>query len=231
MTDARSDYKVVSRSENYLENVAAACRKARTQIHPYRFDPVDFIENVLMVDGVESVWATRWVQPKGKLSLKLFDRISIWDPPAEVSFDPVTLHFDRALWANAKLGRTQETFIAAHEVGHIMLHDASAMTFSSEKEERISFRKSDDESAEWQAHTFAGYVLLPTHAVRKFNDQSMLSFLCNAPDSLVTERLAAVRGIKKTLNSHQLEDFCMGCGDLTAVTQGICLDCERKRNN
>src|SRR5882724_3411728 len=175
-----SDYKVVSRSEDYLANVAAACRRARPQAHPYRFDPVDFIENVLMVDGVESVWSTLWVQPKGKLSLKLFDRTSIWDPPAEVSFDPVTLHFDRALWANAKLGRTQETFIATHEIGHIILHDANAKTFSSEKEARISFRKSDDESAEWQAHTFTGHALLPTHAVQKINDQEMLAFLCNA---------------------------------------------------
>jgi hypothetical protein len=137
-----SDYKVVSRSEDYIEDVAAACRRARPQNHPFRFDPVEFIEKVLMVDGVESVWKTRWVRPKGKVSLKLFDRASIWDPPAEVTFDPIILHFDRTLWTNAKLGRIQEAFIAAHEIGHVMLHDATAKAFSNEEEARISFRKS-----------------------------------------------------------------------------------------
>jgi hypothetical protein len=218
-----SDYKVTSRSEDYLETAAAACRKARPQDHAYRFDPVDFIENILMINGVESVWTTRWVQPKGKLSLKLFDRTSIWDSPAEVSFDPATLHFDRTLWANAKSGRTQEVFIAAHEIGHILLHDATAQEFSSEKEARISFRKSDDESAEWQAHVFAGHLLLPTHTVRKINDQDSLAFLCNAPDQLVAERLVTVRNIKKG------SDYCRDCGNLRAVTRGICVDCERER--
>jgi hypothetical protein len=225
-----SDYKVAPRSENYIADVAAACRKARPHQHPYRFDPIDFIENVLMVDGVEAVWKTPWIQPKGRLALKLFDRASTWHPPAEVTFNPITLHFDKNFWRRAKLGEIHETFIAAHEIGHIMLHDASAKEFSNEAEARISFRRSDDESAEWQAHTFAGHVLLPTHTVRKIDDQDRLAFLCNAPDSLVAERLVAVRSIKKILNGPQLEDYCIGCGDLTTVTQGVCSDCERKRN-
>jgi hypothetical protein len=224
-----SDYKVAPRSEYYIEDVAAACRRSRSQNHSLRFDPVEFIEKVLMVDGVESVWTgPRWLRPKGKLSLELFDRLSIWDPPAEVTFDPVTLHFDRALWAYAKQGRVEETFIAAHEIGHVILHDATAKAFSHEKEARISFRRSDDESAEWQAHTFAGHLLLPTHIVQQINNQDRLAFLCNAPDRLVEERLATVRRIKKILNGPPLEDYCRGCGCLAKVTQGVCCDCQKK---
>ena len=225
-----SDYKVISRSEDYIERVAAACRKARPQNHAYRFDPVDFIENVLMIDGVESVWTTRWVRPKGKLSLQLFDRASVWDSPAEVSFDPVTLHFDRRSWANAKSGQPHEVFIAAHEIGHVMLHDATAQEFSSEKEARISFRKSDDESAEWQAHIFAGHVLLPTHTVQKFNDSEKLAFLCNAPDQLALERVTTVRNIKKILNGAQFSDYCTECGNFQPVVGGVCGNCEQKRS-
>ncbi len=226
-----SDYKVAPRSEDYIADVAAACRKVRPQQHLYRFDPIDFIENVLMVEGVEAVWKSRWIQPKGKLSLRLFDRASKWHPPAEVTFEPtITLHFDNNFWRRAKLGETFETFIAAHEIGHILLHDVNAKEFSNEAEARISFRRSDDESAEWQAHTFAGHVLLPTHTVGKIDDQDRLAFLCNAPDQLVAERLATVRKIKRILSGPQAEDYCTGCGDLAAVTQGICFDCERKRN-
>lgn len=223
-----SDYKVPSRSEDYIEDVAAACRRARPQDYPFRFDPMEFIEKVLMVEGVESVWKTHWAQPKGKLLLKLFDRASIWDPPAEVTFNPIALHFDRTLWTNAKLGRIQEAFIAAHEIGHIMLHDATAKAFSSEEEARISFRRSNDESAEWQAHTFAGHLLVPTHIVQTINDQERLAFLCNAPDRLVEERIATVRRIKKLLSGPQLDDYCRGCGFLAKVTQGVCRDCQEK---
>jgi hypothetical protein len=232
-----SDYKVPSRSEDYIAAVAVACRQARPQQNPYRFDPTDFIENVLMVDGVEAVWPNRWALPKGNLHLKLFDRASKWDPPAEVSFCPkITLHFDRSFWARAKAGETHETFIAAHEIGHILLHDVTAKEFSNELEARISFRKSDDESAEWQAHTFAGHLLLPTPVVQKIDDLDRLAFLCNAPDALVAERLATVRKIKKILNPHQtlgrlgLQDYCPGCGHFKDVAEGgVCFDCEKTK--
>jgi hypothetical protein len=225
-----SDYKVAPRSEDYIADVAGACRTARPGRHPYRFDPIDFIENVLMVDGVEAVWKSRWVQPKGKLSLALFDRASKWDAPAEVTFKPsIMLHFDRTVWQAAKLGEVYGTFVAAHEIGHIMLHDATAKEFSSEAEARISFRRADDESAEWQAHTFAGHLLLPTHVVQKLDDPERLAFLCNAPGQVVAERLTAVRSIKKNLNGPKIEDYCSGCGWLTDVTDGLCSDCERKR--
>lgn len=120
-------------------------------------------------------------------------------------------------------------FVAAHEIGHIMLHDETAKEFSSEAEARIPFRREDDESAEWQAHKFAGHLLLPTRAVQKIDDPEKLEFLCNAPGQLVTERLATVRSIKKILNGPQIEDYCVGCGCLTAVARGVCTNCEKKR--
>jgi hypothetical protein len=232
-----SDYKVTSRSEDYIATVAAACRQARPQQRSYRFDPTDFIENVLMIDGVEAVWRNRWASPKGKLHFELFDRASKWDPPAEVSFRPkITLHFDRTFWTRAKAGQTHEAFIAAHEIGHILLHDVTAKEFSNESEARISFRKSDDESAEWQAHIFAGHLLLPTSVVQKIDDHDRLAFLCNAPDGLVAERLVTVRKIKKVLNPPRvfarplLQDYCTGCGHFKDIAEGgVCCDCEEAK--
>jgi hypothetical protein len=224
-----SDYKVAPRSEEYIAQVAAACRRARPQPNRDRFDPIDFIRNRLMTDGVESVWQTRWALPKGRVHLELYDRETKWDPPAEVRFKPkTTMLFDSITWDKASRGETHETFVAAHEIGHAMLHDSSAKEFSSVPDERISFRQTNEDSAEWQAHIFAGHVLIPTFLVRRIGDHERLAFLCNAPDHLVAERLSTVRNTKEILHSPQVKDFCLGCGDLTTTRVGYCSDCAER---
>ena len=61
---------------------------------PIDFDPVDFIENVLMIDGVE-VCVDNTLGPTRKESFhfELFDRASVWDSPAEVLIRPGDLAF------------------------------------------------------------------------------------------------------------------------------------------
>lgn len=224
-----SDYKVAPRSEEYIAKVAGACRRARPQPNRDRFDPINFIQTRLMTDGVESVWRSPWALPKGTVSLEFYDRQTKWDSPAEVRFRPkTTMFFDRTVWERARLGETHETFVAAHEIGHVMLHDSSAKEFSSSPDERIKFRQADEDSAEWQAHTFAGHLLVPTFLVLRINDQERLEFICNAPDHLVAERLSTVRNTKEALYSNQVKDFCFRCGDLTYTRDGHCSDCAQR---
>jgi IrrE N-terminal-like domain len=124
-----------------------------------------------------------------------------------------------------KDGEPFASFILAHEAGHILLHDNSAKAFSNQKTSQLSFIPPED-SAEEQANQFAGHLLLPTRTITKFNDAEMLAVLCNVPDQLAEERLAAVRRQERHLAG--LKDYCRDCGDFAEVSNGLCNGCVHK---
>jgi hypothetical protein len=193
---------------------------------------MDFLTNVLIGQSIDAVVTTRG-RKKGKLSVKFFDREFDQEDPAYVEFDParrddyVTLHVDREIWRLAERGDSYACWVLAHEIGHILLHDHYANAFSSDKEAQVVFTGSTKEDfAEWQAITFAGYLLLPTHVVRKFNDANILAAACNAPDQLVAERLNAVRSMKKVLNPSYEGEMCSRCGHFTQVRSGNWTKCD-----
>lgn len=220
------DYKVPFRSEDIIADAAVACRQITpTSLHPYAFDVVGLVE-ILVTRGVEAVFSLGG-KKKGHLRIEFFERDSNWDDPAFVTFNPVTLNVDREIWAKAKAGDSYARSVIAHEIGHIILHDHNAKAFSSDKTARINFTGSQEDSAEWQAHTFMGHLLLPTATVRKFNDRVLLAGLCNAPDSLVDERLLTVRNMKPSLNCCEENDYCRTCGEYAFVENGICKRCQK----
>ncbi|MGY0574199.1 ImmA/IrrE family metallo-endopeptidase [Bradyrhizobium sp. RDM12] len=132
---------------------------------------------------------------------------------------------DSAIWEAAKLGKTFACFVLAHEVGHILLHDNTAKAFSSSKSEQLSFL-GEGESAEEQANSFAGHLLVPTRTVHRFPDKDLLAAVCNVPDELAEDRLAAVSNAKAVLAQHRTTDYCRGCGGFTEVTFGVCPSCK-----
>lgn len=219
-----SDYKVRFLAEHLIEAAAAACWKAAPPARAYIFDVIKLIE-VLVTSGIDSVFLITGDRKKGLLEVEFFDR-DWWEKPAWVTFGKrVKLTIGQGVWAAAKAGDVFACFILAHEIGHILLHDNNAKAFSSAKEDRLSF-VGDEDSAEGQANSFAGFLLIPTATVRKFNDEEMLAVLCNVPNQLAIERLGAVRSIKTVLARTNMTDYCSGCGHYTNVSRGICRNCE-----
>jgi hypothetical protein len=225
------DHKVTFRSEDAIASIAAQCWTTSQQTRPFTFDVMGFVKNVLIDQSIDAVVRTRG-RKKGKLSIKFFDREFAQEDPAYVEFDPtqrdnyVTLHVDRKIWERAERGDSYACWVLAHEIGHILLHDHYANAFSKDEESRPPFTGSKEDFAEWQAITFAGYLLLPTHVVQKFNDATMLAAACNAPDRLVTDRLAAVRSIKKVLSRNYDGEMCGKCNSFTLVRSGNWTKCD-----
>jgi hypothetical protein len=221
------DYKVRYLHEDLIASAAAACWKAAPPDRSYIFDVIKLIE-VLVTSGIDRIFHIKGDRYKGHLEIEFFDR-EWWEKPAWVTFGKtVKLTVDRAIWAAAKVGDVFACFILAHEVGHILLHDHNAKAFSNIKADQLSFVEEGD-SAEAQANSFAGHLLLPTQTVRKFNNAEMLAILCNVPDKLATERLGAIRLIKNILANTNLTDYCCDCGHYTEVSAGVCKTCTDER--
>lgn len=190
-----------------------------------------FIKNVLIAQGIDAVVHTRG-RKKGKLALKFFERQFIQDDPAYVEFDAkrdnyVTLHVDREVWRQAELGDSDAGEILAHEIGHVLLHDHYANAFSADPNNQKLFAgTSKEDFGEWQAITFAGHLLIPTLAVRKFAEARVLAAVTNTPERLALERIEAVRNEKMTLSRPYEGDMCGKCSNFTLVREGCITRCD-----
>lgn len=226
------NHKVAFKSEETIAAIAAQCWTISQQTRPFTFDVMGFLKNVLVSKGIDCVVGTRG-RTKGKLVVKFFDREFLQDDPAYVEFDPklrddyVTLHVDRKIWELAEKGDSYACWILAHEIGHILLHDYYAAAFATDNCGQVIFEgTSKEDFAEWQAITFAAYLLIPTHVAQKYGDAKLLAAVCNAPHKLALDRLAQVRAIKKVLSRGYEGDMCGECGNFTLVRTGNCTTCD-----
>jgi hypothetical protein len=226
------NHKVPFRSEETIAAIAARCWAASPQQRPLTFGVVEFIKNVLVEQGIDVV-----VKPgshkKGKLVIAFFDREFPQDDPAYVEFardrrdNYVTLNVDREIWRLAGLGDSDASEILAHEIGHILLHDHYANAFSLDANgQRLFSGTSKEDFAEWQAITFAGHLLIPTHVARRYSDPKILSAVTNTPERQAQDRLIAIQNEKKILNSRYAGEICDGCGNFTLVRDGRRLTCD-----
>ncbi|WP_370880090.1 ImmA/IrrE family metallo-endopeptidase [Labrys monachus] len=135
------------------------------------------------------------------------------------------------MWLDAKKGEGRARYIIAHEIGHIYLHDYMPSSFSS-----TNFRhfKSlpEEQTAEWQAHTFAKYFILPDSIVLNFIDAPSIMFRCNIDDEIAIERLQKVnRKYKRpplyapTPQPHE-GDSCPNCSNFTLIRTGLLVRCD-----
>ena len=205
------DYKVTFTREEQIATIAASWLDAHASERRYI---TEFVENTL----------TKRLRKKDRLKIEYFDRTCKYDEPAYVTFRPLTLHVDRAIWYAAKAGDEYARFVIAHEVGHIILHDNDAKAFSSDRSLRIRFAEKEH-SAEWQANTFAAYFLLPDELVEKFNDEELLHIFCGTPRTVVRERLASFREARRASIRRFEGDACNRCGNFTIVRDGNRLKC------
>jgi hypothetical protein len=226
------NHKVPFKSEETIAAVAARCWAMSAQQRPLTFGVVGFIKNVLIEESIDTIVSTRG-RKKGKLAIKYFDREFLQDDPAYVEFardqqdNYVTLNVDRGIWRQAELGDSDACEILAHEIGHILLHDHYANAFSSDKDgQKLFAGTSKEDFAEWQAITFAGHLLIPSHVARRYSDSKILSAVTNTPEKLAKGRLAAILNEKKVLNPSYEGEMCEGCGDFTLVREGRRLTCD-----
>jgi Zn-dependent peptidase ImmA (M78 family) len=213
MSGAPRDYLVSFIREEEIARIANEWRRAAGIENSPEFNIVAFVEDVLSQK-----------LKKGPLRIKFFD-MRDGDDPAFVTFQPhPTLHIDRDVMSNAKIGDPESKGIVAHEVGHIILHDHHAKAFSHDRVNPKFYVK--ETSAEWQANTFVDYFLLPDHIVIAYSDVKELAKSCSVTQDLARHRLDAVAEARRPRPKIE-GDFCIKCGQFTVRRGGsVKCDCE-----
>lgn len=84
--------------------------------------------------------------------------------PAYVDLTAKVLHILSDVLREARNGVPHARFIVAHEIGHMILHKDQVMSFSDDKAVQLHYLP-DQQSAEWQANTFALTLLLPDQVI------------------------------------------------------------------
>lgn len=168
------------------------------------------------------------------LEILVFDDLKE-DSPAFVRFSnerrhgyqAVELHIEKWVLHNAKLGDEEARKIIAHEIGHIILHDASAQKFSQGSEKNMRFLE-NEESGEWQAKRFADAFLVPLHIAASFTNAEEMAQYCQVDIDCANRRIISVRAeaIERGASSG---NSCGRCGDYNLRTFGMsnfCMNCQ-----
>jgi Zn-dependent peptidase ImmA (M78 family) len=162
-----------------------------------------YIRSKLCGDGVSGVRAagairqlTNEVKVSGeflKLELRNSNKIGA---PAVVSYRPLKLEFDKIVWAKALLSRdVGANYIAAHELGHIVMHNHDAQPFSGLKQNYIDF---EELSAEWQANRFADCFLVTDREIDNYISPDVLAQVCMVSLDIAERRFLDVAGPAET---------------------------------
>jgi len=177
----RNDHYVDFAREERIARIANEWRRAAQLQGHWNFNIIQFVEHVL----------ARRYKAKGNLNIEFFDREGSKEKEAKVTYRPLTLRIDRKIWERARTGDAFARFVVAHEVGHILLHDHSAQPFSYDPAVQNQWCE-DENSAEWQANTFAYHFLLPDELVRQHYDVDALVEFCGVNESTARERLEKI---------------------------------------
>jgi Zn-dependent peptidase ImmA (M78 family) len=212
------DHKVQARSEKTLARWADDVRKLARLTGRYTFDICDLIERVL-VGRFEDKIGLAIVITQG-------DR---HDEPAFVKFRKmyprVVLNVRRKVWEDAKKGASYAYFVLAHEIAHILFHDHKAVAYTRDASLHIQYALPED-SAEWQADTFAKHLTMPDEALRDVTDATLLGVLCNVEQATATDRIASY------LRTGPMHEFsydgnpCGKCSNFTLVHNGTITRCD-----
>lgn len=175
----RDDYHVPFQSEQYIADLALEWRKVGGINYLTKFNIVNFF-NDFFIKAFK----------RGPLQLKLYQKDQK-DRIAYVSYNPFILNAHQEIWQFAFQNDPFSRHVIAHELGHLLLHDHNAKSFSSDPDLRIKF--SDKEhSSEWQADCFASHFLAPDFMVVEFPDPQRLADFCDIPIELAKERFVSI---------------------------------------
>lgn len=139
---------------------------------------------------------------------------------AVVSYHPLKIEFDRAVWTKALLFKDPDAnYIAAHELGHLILHNRYAQLYSGIKKAWIPFV---EDSAEWQANKFADYFLVLDGDIYHYISPAVIAQYCQVPTNVAERRFLEIAKMAECscpecfgtkvyrLNS---DHYCWGCGN------------------
>lgn len=211
------DYYVPFMREEEIARAANEWRRAEGCALKPDFNVVTFFESVL---------TKHLKRARGALTVKFFNSepggdpayLAIDDPSKPPTDRQMTLNIDGEIWGEARIGEPRARVIIGHEIGHIVLHghyERAAFSRGSEVRLRAHVQ---ERSAEWQADTFMGYLLLPTCIVRQYNSPREIAAGCSVPLDLAEERFAAAR--QQIVWRQKCPDQCTKCGDIDC--QGFC---------
>ena len=216
------DNKVAWVDSEKIEDFALAWRRIEGNLNAATFDIVAFLYDILP-----------GLLVKKALEIIPCDDLGA-DTPAYVKFikekqygyQVVQLHIEKWVLENAKLHDEEARLIIAHEIGHIILHDASAQKFSTGSGKNVRFL-ADEESGEWQAKRFADAFFVPLHVAASFGSAHELSAYCKVDLTVAKRRMLAVRA-KAIEIGRTSGNSCPQCGDYGTVVFGrsnFCMGC------
>jgi hypothetical protein len=212
----KSDYKVSFKREETIAESALELRRLANLVGKDFFNVTDLFRSF-----VSQKLKT------GPVQLILVDAKPD-DYPASVKFRPSRLYCDRGVWEDADQGEPGGRWILAHEFGHLILHDHHAKAFSSDPALRIKFAEKEY-SGEWQADTFAGYLLLPDELLVHAASPSEAAITYSLPIKFATERFEKFQEQKLRAKKYE-GDLCSNCGGILYGRNGsdmVCSNCER----
>lgn len=100
------------------------------------------------------------------------------DLEAYTQFQPPQIVFRNSSYQGLRNRVPRSRWTAAHELGHLVLHEAICKARSVEALSPSRIWKPYN-SAEWQANTFASHFLMPEHVVSEFSSPEEISENCN----------------------------------------------------
>jgi hypothetical protein len=185
------------------------------------------MEGLVSIDIVRLIEGYLVPHLPGGLRIEFYDQVE-GQPPAYVSYNPLTLSVDREIWRDAKEGEPGARNILAHEIGHIVMHKRDDLGYSFGKGSQLK-APPEDESAEWQANVFGHFLMVTDNALIE-----KMPLLHKAADIG-----APVWVVASVLNYDEARDIftfvaaptyggdlCGECGNFTLSRGGVNLCCE-----
>jgi Zn-dependent peptidase ImmA (M78 family) len=185
------------------------------------------MQGVLSIDIVRLIEGYLKPDLEGGLKIAFYDQAK-GQPPAYVSYDPLTLNVDREIWSDAKQGEPVARNILAHEIGHIVMHKHNDLGYSLGKDAQLK-APPEEERAEWQANVFGYFLMVTDNALVEEMPLLHKAADIGAPIWVVAsvQKYDAARDIFTFVDAPEYGgDPCGDCGNFTLSRRGIALNCE-----
>src|SRR5271156_2998091 len=204
------NHKVAFKTEADIKRIADNSRNAlcgRIDIHD--ISVTDCIKVLMQSKRIKSTRTGKFTQ----LGLSFFNQRA-GEAPAYVKHDPLNLYCDQEIWRDAELREPNGKFIVAHELGHVIMHSYYVQQFT-ENTRASPWIK--EEQGEWQANTFADYLLVSDYSIDELITPTDIAIFCGVEKQLAQRRLGV---LQNTGNN------CPRCGSNFVIRRGLTEKCD-----
>ena len=201
---ALTDHKVAPYTEDELKDLA---RKARA------FFEVPEVGYFNVIDCIRALAGNKPFKGE-RLQISFFNRKGK-QAPAKIQYKPLRLSFDKEYWDLADIGEPAARYVGAHEICHVLVHNSDAQQYSGQIKKWIDFR---EQSAEWQANTFADHFLVSDASIDKYFLPGRVAAFCGVENKVAIRRV----GNRVTL----VGNYCPECGNSSLYRVGLVECCD-----